>query len=66
MQISYICLAVCLFLIGPAVLTLKCKNVWSLLSVLKIASNSVFDASVRVPLHSIENELARKQNYGKS
>ena len=28
--------------------------------------DSDFDASVRMPLHSIENELARKQNYGKS
>ena len=28
--------------------------------------NSIFYASVGGPLHSIENELAQKQNYGKS
>ena len=28
--------------------------------------NSDFDASVRVPLHPTENELARKRNYSKS
>ena len=43
------------------ILRTKFHVVSSLLSVFKD-----FDASVCGPLHSIENELARKRNYGKS